>query len=200
MTMLHSGGKFEGKAYSTSGGLHGVGVSVVNASRPRRSSRSRATRKLYRQPFARASQLAAGGSRRRAQPPRHHRHFTPDPEIFGGRRISPERLYKLHGPRPISSPGSRSAGAATLARQRRVPEQAVFQFPGGLADHLERTARRPRMRHQPAFAGGRTFPDGQGRPNGPWPGRSGARVERKLLLQHHPDPDGGTHEAGFAPP
>src|SRR5690349_17410337 len=53
MTTLHSGGKFEGKAYSTSGGLHGVGVSVVNALSTETIVEVAREKRLFRQRFAR---------------------------------------------------------------------------------------------------------------------------------------------------
>src|SRR3954464_4252163 len=83
MTTLHSGGKFEGKAYSTSGGLHGVGVSVVNALSTQSVVEVAREKKLFRQTFARGlatSKLEEAG----AAPNRRGTSitFTPDPEIF----------------------------------------------------------------------------------------------------------------------
>ena len=119
MTMLHSGGKFEGKAYSTSGGLHGVGVSVVNALSTDTVVEVARDKKLYRQSFSRGlptsklEEIGAAPNRRGTTVT-----FTPDPEIFGAdAAFDPARLYKPPAPRPIYSPGSRSAGAAT----RRSP-------------------------------------------------------------------------------
>src|SRR5436190_12383927 len=97
MTTLHSGGKFEGKAYSTSGGLHGVGVSVVNALSTETIIEVARDKKLYRQSFAkgvassRLEEVGAAPNRRGTTVT-----FTPDPEIFGKEAtFSPERLYKL---------------------------------------------------------------------------------------------------------
>src|SRR4051795_910099 len=84
MTMLHSGGKFEGKAYSTSGGLHGVGVSVVNALSSETIVEVAREKKLYRQAFSRGiatsplEEIGAAPNRRGTSTS-----FTPDPEIFG---------------------------------------------------------------------------------------------------------------------
>src|SRR3954469_12390856 len=97
MTTLHSGGKFEGKAYSTSGGLHGVGVSVVNALSTETVVEVARDKILYRQTFARGvatTKLDDAG----AAPNRRGTTitFTPDPEIFGAdAAFSPDRLYKL---------------------------------------------------------------------------------------------------------
>ena len=97
LTTLHSGGKFEGKAYATSGGLHGVGVSVVNALSSDTIVEVARDKKLYRQTFSRglaASKLEEVG----AAPNRRGTTltFTPDTEIFGAEmRFDPARLYRL---------------------------------------------------------------------------------------------------------
>src|SRR5262245_46192985 len=95
MTTLHSGGKFEGKAYSTSGGLHGVGVSVVNALATETVVEVARDRQLYRQTFARGlatsklEEVGAAPNRRGTSTT-----FTPDPDIFGAdARFDPARLY-----------------------------------------------------------------------------------------------------------
>src|SRR5436190_3540294 len=97
LTMLHSGGKFEGKAYSTSGGLHGVGVSVVNALSSETVVEVARDKKLYRQSFSRGvatsklEEVGAAPNRRGTATT-----FTPDPEIFGAdARFDPLRIYQL---------------------------------------------------------------------------------------------------------
>src|SRR5208282_2408224 len=96
MTTLHSGGKFSGKAYDTSGGLHGVGSSVVNALSEVMEVEVARDRTLYKQSFARGkpqTKLVNAG-------PVHNRRgtsirFKPDPQIFGTHHFSPARLYRL---------------------------------------------------------------------------------------------------------
>src|SRR5688572_17909511 len=97
LTTLHSGGKFEGKAYSTSGGLHGVGVSVVNALSTETVVEVARDKKLYRQSFARGvattplAEVGAAPNRRGTT-----LSFVPDRDIFGAdAAFVPERLYKL---------------------------------------------------------------------------------------------------------
>ena len=165
MTMLHSGGKFEGKAYSTSGGLHGVGVSVVNALSTETIVEVARDKKLYRQSFSKGhatsklEEVGAAPNRRGTTVT-----FTPDPEIFGAdAAFSPERLYKL-----ARSKAYLFAGVEIRWRcdpsltSTEVPETAVFQFPGGLADHLrEQLGDRQTVTNEP-FTGRQDFPDSQG--------------------------------------
>ena len=153
MTTLHSGGKFEGKAYSTSGGLHGVGVSVVNALSTETIVEVARDKKLYRQTFSRGlatsklEEVGAAPNRRGTTVT-----FTPDPEIFGAdAAFDPARLYKLARSKAYLFAGVeiRWRCDPSLA-SAEVPETAVFQFPSGLADHLaEQFGDRP-ARHQPA--------------------------------------------------
>src|SRR3990170_3359558 len=165
LTTLHSGGKFEGKAYSTSGGLHGVGVSVVNALSTETIVEVAREKKLYRQTFARGlatsklQEIGAAPNRRGTTVA-----FTPDLEIFGAdAKFSPERLYKLARSKAYLFAGVeiRWHCDPSLASDT-VPEQAVFQFPGGLADHLrEQLGERATVTNEP-FTGRQDFPDGQG--------------------------------------
>jgi len=200
MTTLHSGGKFEGKAYSTSGGLHGVGVSVVNALATETIVEVARDKKLYRQTFARGlatsklEEVGAAPNRRGTTTT-----FTPDPEIFGADAVfSPERLYKL-----ARSKAYLFAGVEIRWRcdpsldSEEVPEQAVFQFANGLADHLaEQLGDRPCVTNQP-FTGRQDFPGGQGSAEWAvaWPLYSDG--SESYYCNTIPTPDGGTHEAGL---
>src|SRR6476661_1446338 len=147
MTTLHSGGKFEGKAYSTSGGLHGVGVSVVNALSAETIVEVARDRILYRQSFSKG---VATSPLETVGPTPNRRgtstSFIPDPEIFGAdAKFSPENIYQLARSKAYLFAGVeirwRCDPSLTSAD---VPESAVFQFPGGLADHLaEQVGDRP---------------------------------------------------------
>jgi topoisomerase-4 subunit B len=200
MTTLHSGGKFEGKAYSTSGGLHGVGVSVVNALSTDTVIEVARDKILYRQAFSRGlatSKLETIG----AAPNRRGTtvSFTPDTEIFGvDARFSPERLYKL-----ARSKAYLFAGVEIRWRcdpslvSAEVPETATFQFRNGLADHLaEQLGDRATVTNEP-FAGRQDFPEGQGSAEWAvaWPLYSDG--SQLYYCNTIPTPDGGTHEAGL---
>ncbi len=201
MTTLHSGGKFEGKAYATSGGLHGVGVSVVNALSTETIVEVARDKKLYRQSFARGhatSKLEEVG----AVPNRRGTTiiFTPDAEIFGANAVfSPERLYKLARSKAYLFAGVeiRWKCDPSMASDA-VPEQAVFQFANGLADHLAEQLADRECVTTPAFAGKQDFPDSQGSAEWAvaWPVWSEGSNEN-YYCNTIPTPDGGTHEAGI---
>jgi topoisomerase-4 subunit B len=200
MTTLHSGGKFEGKAYSTSGGLHGVGVSVVNALSSETIVEVARDKTLYRQAFSRGvatSPLETVGptpNRRGTSTA-----FTPDPEIFGAdAAFDPLRIYQLARSKAYLFAGVeiRWRCDPSLA-SADVPEQAVFQFPGGLADHLaEQLGDRPAVTNQP-FTGRQDFPNDQGSAEWAvaWPLYSDG--SESYYCNTIPTPDGGTHEAGL---
>ena len=200
LTTLHSGGKFEGKAYSTSGGLHGVGVSVVNALSTETVIEVARDKKLYRQRFAKghaASKLEEVG----AAPNRRGTTvtFTPDPDIFGkDAAFSTERLYKLARSKAYLFAGVeiRWKCDPSLASDK-IPEQAVFTFPGGLADHLNEQVGTRECVTTPPFTGSQDFPDGEGRCEWAvaWPLWS--EGSQSYYCNTIPTPDGGTHEAGL---
>ena len=134
-TVLHSGGKFSGKAYNTSGGLHGVGVSVVNALSEWVEVEVARDRTLYGQRFSRGAPLAplaklGSAPNRRGTTVR----FFPDPEIFGARAaFRPARLLRMARSKAYLFGGveirwSCDAGQA-LADGDETPAEATFHFP-----------------------------------------------------------------------
>ncbi len=199
MTTLHSGGKFSGKAYATSGGLHGVGVSVVNALSSHTRVEVARDRQLYAQEFAKGEalgkieELGATPNRRGTMVA-----FTPDPEIFGDRRFKPHRLFRLARSKAYLFAGVeiRWKCANSLVGED-VPEEAVFKFPGGLADHLaEQLGDRECVTAEP-FTGTQDFPEDQGRVEWAiaWPLYSEGSTS--WYCNTVPTPDGGTHEQGL---
>jgi len=200
MTMLHSGGKFSDKAYATSGGLHGVGVSVVNALSTDTVVEVARNKQIYRQSFARGlptSKLIEIGATQNRRGTTVS--FTPDLEIFGeDARFKPARLYRL-----ARSKAYLYAGVEIRWRcdpeliSDETPAEAVFQFPGGLADHLkEQIGERETATNAP-FVGLHDFPNGQGKVEWAvaWPvwGDGNASYYCNTI----PTPDGGTHEQGL---
>jgi len=202
MTMLHSGGKFSGKAYATSGGLHGVGVSVVNALSNHVRVEIARNKEVYAQEFSRGH--PTGPLRHVGSTPNRRGtsvSFTPDPEIFEDRQFKPARLFKLARSKAYLYAGVeiRWKCAPSLASEE-VPEEAVFQFPGGLADHLaEEVAGRECVTSQ-FFVGRQDFPAHDGESQGrvewavAWPLWSDGAYS--WYCNTVPTPDGGTHEQG----
>jgi len=141
LTTLHSGGKFGGKAYATSGGLHGVGSSVVNALSDGMEVEVARDRTLWRQSYARGkptTKLVNAGpvQNRRGTTIRFH----PDPDIFGDQQFSPARLYRLCRSKAYLFRGVKirwSCAPALVAGAPGVPTEALLHFPGGLRDSLE---------------------------------------------------------------
>ena len=201
MTTLHSGGKFEGKAYSTSGGLHGVGVSVVNALSTETIVEVARDKKLFRQTFShglatsKLEEVGAAPNRRGTTVA-----FTPDPEIFGAdAAFSAERLYKLARSKAYLFAGVEIRWRCDPALAGDgVPETAVFQFPGGLADHLaEHLGDAPDASPRSRSPGARPSPTDQGSAEWAvaWPLYSDGA--ESYYCNTIPTPDGGTHEAGL---
>jgi topoisomerase-4 subunit B len=199
LSTLHSGGKFSGKAYATSGGLHGVGVSVVNALSSHTRVEVARDRQLYAQEFSRGQtlvplqQLGPTPNRRGTTVA-----FTPDEEIFGDRAFSAKRLFRLARSKAYLYAGVeiRWKCAAGLTSDD-VPAEAVFKFPGGLADHLaEQVGTRECVTTKP-FTGRQDFPEEQGRVEWAiaWPLWSDGSTS--WYCNTVPNPDGGTHEQGL---
>ncbi len=204
LSTLHSGGKFSGKAYATSGGLHGVGVSVVNALSVDTRVEVARERQLYAQEFSQG--LTTGTLQKLGAAPNRRGttvSFVPDPEIFGDKQFKPARLFKLARSKAYLFAGVeiRWKCAASLASDD-VPAEATFKFPGGLADHLaEQIGSRECVTAQ-AFTGSQDFPLGEdGQPKGraewaiAWPLYSDGSTS--WYCNTVPTPDGGTHEQGL---
>jgi len=201
LSMLHSGGKFDGKAYATSGGLHGVGISVVNALSEDTVIEVARNRELFRQRFSKGLTL---GPIEKLGPTPNRRGtsvaFTPDPEIFGPElHFKPARLYKLARSKAYLFAGVeiRWKCAPELITDD-TPAEAVFQFPGGLADHLKEQIGDRECATANFFAGSQDFPgEQQGRVEWAvaWPLWSDGSYS--WYCNTIPTPDGGTHEAGL---
>ncbi len=201
LTTLHSGGKFSGKAYATSGGLHGVGVSVVNALSSHTRVEVARSRELYAQEFARG--LATTGLQRLGLTPNRRGtsvSFVPDTEIFGDEaRFKPARLFRLARSKAYLFAGVeiRWKCAAELITDD-TPAEASFQFPGGISDHLTEQLGGRECVTAKFFAGSQDFPgEEQGRAEWAvaWPLWSDGAYS--YYCNTIPTPDGGTHEAGL---
>jgi topoisomerase-4 subunit B len=200
LTMLHSGGKFSDKVYTTSGGLHGVGLSVVNALSDRLWVEVARDRRLWTQEYSRGkpkTKLKDGGvaSNRRGTTVGFH----PDPQIFGDKaHFRPATLYRLARSKAYLFRGVeiRWWCDPAIPRPEDVPQEERFHFPGGLADYLASVlAERATLTPQP-FIGEHEFGD-EGRVEWAigWP--EDLEGYQSFYCNTVPTPEGGSHEAGM---
>jgi len=200
MCTLHAGGKFSGTAYETSGGLHGVGISVVNALSDHLRVEVARGRELYAQEFSRGlplgplQKIGAAPNRRGTSVS-----FHPDPEIFGQLAFRPARLLRMARAKAYLFSGVEIRWKCTID-DGETPHEAVFHFPGGLVDYLGETLNGAATYAAHPFAGKVSFREKFSTPGSvEWainwtPSRDG-------FIQSYcntvPTPEGGTHEAGF---
>jgi topoisomerase-4 subunit B len=203
MTVLHSGGKFSGKAYETSGGLHGVGVSVVNALSERVEVTAWKDGFEWRQAFTRGKPI---GGIEKLGPTRKHGTaiaFTPDPVIFGENvAFKPARLYRMARSKAYLFGGVEIRWSCDSSRVHdQTPAEATFRFPNGLADFLaERVKEIETVTPQP-FAGRWERPGETGKVEWAIAWTPAGFGDADGFLQSYcntvPTPEGGTHEAGL---
>ena len=201
LTVLHAGGKFDGKAYETSGGLHGVGVSVVNALSDLLEVEVARNRKLYRQRFSRGKPLGpledlGDVHNRRGTRVRFH----PDPEIFGAHaRFDPGRVFRMARSKAYLFGGVEirwSCDPSLLPEGSETPEKAVFHFPGGLKDYLQATLGKDYTVTREIFAGKSEKSGGHGSLEWAVTWYGGDSLIHSYC-NTIPTADGGTHEAGL---
>ena len=201
MCTLHAGGKFDSKVYETSGGLHGVGVSVANALSERMEVEVARGQKLYRMAFERGKpkgklQDAGKAPNRRGTKVR----FRPDPEIFGAKaHFRPERVFKMTRSKAYLFGGVEIRWSCTKELLRgvdNVPEQATFHFADGLKDYLSETLAGTTLVHPDIFTGsaGKTGAHGGVQWAVAWSADADGFLNS--YCNTIPTPDGGTHESG----
>jgi topoisomerase-4 subunit B len=202
MTTLHAGGKFDSGAYQTSGGLHGVGVSVVNALSERLEVEVARNQTLYRQSFERGHPVTKLETIGKAPNRRGTRvRFRPDEQIFGkGAHFKPARLFRMARSKAYLFGGVEirwHCAPELIEASSPVPPEAVFRFPGGLKDYLAQDVDgKPTVADQP-FTGKVDRPGGHGSVEWAvtWLSEDDGFVHS--YCNTIPTPDGGTHEAGL---
>ena len=197
---LHAGGKFGGDAYATSGGLHGVGASVVNALSDGMKVEVARNRELFTQSFSRG---IPQGPVVKVGPAPNRRGttttFHPDPEIFGSQLLKPARMMRMARSKAYLFSGVEIRWKTAVA-DGETPAEATFHFPNGLADYLSDTLEKTTTYAERPFAGKIGFPEKYGVPGSvEWainwtPARDGFLHSYCNTV---PTPEGGTHEAGF---
>ncbi|KEJ96342.1 DNA topoisomerase IV subunit B [Pseudosulfitobacter pseudonitzschiae] len=196
---LNAGGKFSGDSYETSGGLHGVGSSVVNALSDHLRVEVARNKELYAMEFSRGipqgklERIGAAPNRRGTAVT-----FHPDAEIFGSLKLKPARLFKMARSKAYLFSGVEIRWK-TAINDGETPQEAKFHFPGGLADYLKEAMGGASTYSEAPFAGSVSFEKFKVPGKVEWainwtPARDG-------FIQSYcntvPTPEGGTHEAGF---
>ncbi|TIR75185.1 MAG: type IIA DNA topoisomerase subunit B, partial [Mesorhizobium sp.] len=201
MTTLHSGGKFDSKVYETSGGLHGVGVSVVNALSDHLEVEVARGRQLYRQRFSRGVPVSGLEHLGEVHNRRGTRtRFHPDEQIFGkGAAFEPARLYRMTRSKAYLFGGVEirwTCDPSLIKEKDQTPAKAEFHFPGGLKDYLKATLGDEFHVTREVFAGKSDKQGGHGSLEWAvtWFGGDGFLNSYCNTI---PTPEGGTHEAGF---
>ena len=202
LTTLHSGGKFGGDAYKTSGGLHGVGVSVVNALTSSLVAEVMNQRQLWRQSFSQGvptSKLELIGSvaNRRGTSIT----FKPDPEIFGDQaHFKPHTSYKMVRSKAYLFKGVEIkwiCAQELLKSDDKTPKADTLHFPGGIADYLKEATTDFKTIIPDIFSADVEFSDDSGRLEWAitW------TLEQEGFCYSYCNtvitPEGGTHEHGF---
>ncbi len=212
LTTLHSGGKFDSKVYSTSGGLHGVGISVVNALSDMLEVEICRQKQRWRQTYSRGhsqSPLTLDEQPTRAKGT--FMRFHPDPEIFEDAQFKPATLFQMARAKAYLFKGAEIEWWCdpSLLKDNRTPQKATLHYPGGLLDYLQDLVgndQKSESEEKPVFeffSGEAVFPDGQGRVEWAisWPISADAdnSFEGQItsFCNTIPTPLGGTHEAGL---
>ena len=202
LTTLHAGGKFSDKVYETSGGLHGVGASVVNALSIKLDVEIARNRKLYKQSFSKGkpvTPMTSDGST-------HNRRgtcikFSPDPDIFGTEcQFKPSILYKMAKSKAYLFAGVeirwKCSPNLNLRTTVLIPENETICYPDGLADYLKDATNGRNLMLSSAFTD-KTELDGQ---KFEWALTWLGPGEDSFFHSYCntvPTPSGGTHENGF---
>ena len=197
---LHAGGKFGGDAYQTSGGLHGVGASVVNALSDSMVVEVARNKELFEQRFSRGvpqgpvQKIGAAPNRRGTSVT-----FHADEEIFGHHRFKPARMMKMVRSKAYLFSGVEIRWKSAIP-DGDMPQEATFHFPGGLADYLGELLHKSTTYADRPFAGKVGFQEKFGVPGQvEWAINWTPSIDGFLhsYCNTVPTPEGGTHEAGF---
>ncbi len=199
MTTLHAGGKFSTNVYETSGGLHGVGISVVNALSSELTVEIARDKTLYQQHYSRGDVLGAIETVGNA-PNRRGTSitFVPDTEIFGNHRFRPSRMFQFVRSKAYLYKGVKIHWQCPpeMVEGSTTPHQATLHYPNGLQDFLQ-----AELSNRPVIgkisAGQVDLPEKRGRMEWAvaWPQDEEACI--KSYCNTIVTPQGGTHETGL---
>ena len=201
LTTLHSGGKFDGKVYQTSGGLHGVGSSVVNALSDQLEVEVYRDKKAHRQEYSRGKAKgplkSTGATSKRGTLIRFH----PDAEIFGAKtNFSAQRLFRMARAKAYLFAGAEvrwTCDPSLIEKDSDVPTEIVLKFPGGLGDYLAGLVNGRGTLTEKPFVEDAQLPEDAGRVEWAiaWPEDGAGEVSS--YCNTVPTPEGGSHVQGL---
>ena len=201
LTTLHSGGKFSNKVYETSGGLHGVGISVVNALSEELIVEVAREKQLYVQHYSRGTPQGKLKNVGTANKRGTSITFRPDSEIFGTKiGFKPAALFRMARSKAYLFRGVEirwSCDPSLIKGDDKTPEKAILHFPGGLSDYLATTLEGRETLTKQMFSGIADLPDDQGKVEWAvaWPLDDSGFCHS--YCNTVPTPQGGTHESGM---
>jgi topoisomerase-4 subunit B len=201
LTTLHSGGKFSNKVYETSGGLHGVGISVVNALSEELTVEVARDKQLYVQHYSRGTPKGKLKNTGTANKRGTSVTFRPDTEIFGNKiHFKPAILFRMARSKAYLYRGVEirwSCDPSLIKSDDKTPAEAVLHFPGGLSDYLATTMENRETLTKQMFSGIADLPDNQGKVEWAvaWP--LDGEGSCSSYCNTVPTPQGGTHESGM---
>jgi len=201
-TTLHSGGKFSGKVYNTSGGLHGVGSSVVNALSSEMTVEVCRDKIRYSQSYSRG--IAQGKLKKVGETKERGTTvtFVPDTEIFGtDMHFSPDKIYRLAKSKAYLYRGVEiqwECDPALLKEKSDTPEKDIIKFPNGILDYLYALTEKQSLVTPKPFYCAVDFPDNEGRCE---VAIAWTEEEEDGFLSSYcntiPTPEGGAHVQGL---
>jgi len=201
LTTLHSGGKFSNKVYETSGGLHGVGISVVNALSEELTVEVARDKQLYVQHYSRGAPKGKLKNTGTANKRGTSITFKPDTDIFGSKvHFKPATLFRMARSKAYLFRGVEirwRCDPSLIKSDDKTPNEAVLHFPGGLSDYLATALEERETLTKQMFSGIADLPDNQGKVEWAvaWP------VDGEGFCSSYcntiPTPQGGTHESGM---
>ncbi|MDB2414577.1 DNA topoisomerase IV subunit B [Rickettsiales bacterium] len=203
MTTLHSGGKFDNKVYQTSGGLHGVGISVVNALSEKMTVTVTRNQEVWQQHYSKGhieTPLEKIGTAKKNE---HGTKITfyPDHDIFDKEaRFRPSVLYKQARSKAYLFKGVEirwNCAESLINDKNKTPSSDIIHFPNGLVDYLSATIKPENTVTSNPFSGEATFPEGAGRVEWAIHWAYLRDVKTSYYCNTVPTPQGGSHETGL---
>ena len=193
MTVLHAGGKFDSNNYKVSGGLHGVGVSVVNALSEQLELTIYRAGKIHRQTYSKGDPTSGLDVIGDIETTGTIIKFLPDSEIFTSTEFSHEILKTR-----IRELAFLNKGVSILFRDERTDEEETFSYAGGIASYVEFLSKNKSPLHQELIYLQASNPSDDSMSVELAAGWSDAYSETVLAYTNNiPNRDGGTHLSGF---